>query len=266
MQIGDIVKRQNIKEDSLFTIKTIRPNNICELHALGARFWAESPLEALRPAKVEQVQGEARHFRQTLDGRVAKALSNREAVPQGAFFLPGRVLHVDADAEYLRICAQTYARLQVPNACIPVAEEWQATQIDDLLEMYRPNILVLTGHDALLNREAPADVEQYKSTLHFIRAVRQARRFQSSRDGLAIIAGACQSHFEGLMEAGANVASAPDRIRIHALDPLLVAEKIAYTPIGTILAAEALAAAGITGLRGIGGCQTRGMLRIGAPG
>ena len=41
--------------------------------------------------------------------------------------------------------------------------------------------------------------------------------------------GACQSYFEALISAGANFASSPARILIDFLDPLIVAEKIAFT-------------------------------------
>ena len=42
-----------------------------------------------------------------------------------------------------------------------------------------------------------------------------------SLDQLVIFAGACQSHFESLIQAGANFASSPSRVNIHALRPCL---------------------------------------------
>ena len=41
--------------------------------------------------------------------------------------------------------------------------------------------------------------------------------------------GACQSYYEAIMSAGANFASSPARILIDFLDPLRVAEIIAFT-------------------------------------
>ena len=41
--------------------------------------------------------------------------------------------------------------------------------------------------------------------------------------------GACQSYFEAIISAGANFASSPARILIDFLDPLVIAEKIAFT-------------------------------------
>ncbi len=40
--------------------------------------------------------------------------------------------------------------------------------------------------------------------------------------------GACQSYYEALIDAGANFASSPARILIDFVDPLIVAENIAY--------------------------------------
>lgn len=41
--------------------------------------------------------------------------------------------------------------------------------------------------------------------------------------------GACQSYFEAIISAGADFASSPARILIDFLDPLVIAEKIAFT-------------------------------------
>ena len=41
--------------------------------------------------------------------------------------------------------------------------------------------------------------------------------------------GACQSYYEAIMSAGAKFASSPARILIDFLDPLRVAETIAFT-------------------------------------
>ena len=53
--------------------------------------------------------------------------------------------------------------------------------------------------------------------------------FTKGANKLAIFAGACQSYYEAIMEAGANFASSPARILIDFKDPLVVAGKIATT-------------------------------------
>lgn len=72
------------------------------------------------------------------------------------------------------------------------------------------------------------DIFNYRNSRHFIQTVKEARRYdESQKKNLVIFAGACQSYFEALMEAGANFASSPARILIDFLDPLIVAKSIA---------------------------------------
>ncbi|MFV3110894.1 sporulation peptidase YabG, partial [Clostridium botulinum] len=65
--------------------------------------------------------------------------------------------------------------------------------------------------------------------------------------------------------AGANYASSPGRVLIHCLDPVFLCEKIAYTNISNIVSIEDALENTITGIKGIGGLQTRGKYREGFP-
>ena len=74
------------------------------------------------------------------------------------------------------------------------------------------------------------DIYNYRNSKYFIETVKEARRYDKNNNkNTVIFAGACQSYFEGLISAGANFASSPARILIDFLDPLVVAEKIAFT-------------------------------------
>lgn len=67
--------------------------------------------------------------------------------------------------------------------------------------------------------------------------------------------GACQSFYEALIEAGANFASSPARILIDFVDPLIVAENIAYadrTRFVTIRDFEKELRDGQKGINGVG--------------
>ena len=52
---------------------------------------------------------------------------------------------------------------------------------------------------------------------------------------------------------------------IHCLDPVFVCEKIAYTRIDKVASITDIIDNTITGIRGIGGLQTRGKYREGYP-
>lgn len=72
------------------------------------------------------------------------------------------------------------------------------------------------------------DIYNYRNSRYFAQTVRNARKNDNNKD-LVIFAGACQSYYEALIDAGANFASSPARILIDFVDPLVVARKVATT-------------------------------------
>ena len=87
---------------------------------------------------------------------------------------------------------------------------------------------------------------------------KEARRYEKDTDSsLVIFAGACQSYFEALMQAGANFASSPARILIDILDPLIVAKEVAITDDCKYVKIEDIENKLRDGKRGIGGTGAR---------
>src|SRR5690606_35997869 len=124
-----------------------------------------------------------------------------------------------------------YAQLKVPAEGIHCHESQMPHMLMRMLPQIHPDIVVITGHDGVLKQQQ--DLQQlgsYKNSLNFVHAVNVARDYERNRDSLVVVAGACQSHFEALLQAGANFASSPGRIMIHALDPVYVAVRAAFTP------------------------------------
>lgn len=139
-------------------------------------------------------------------------------------------------------------------------------RIGPLLEEYRPDIVVITGHDAYYSKKNDiTDVNNYQNTINFIDAVKVARRFEKSQDKLIIIAGACQSNYEELIKAGANFASSPKRINIHALDPAIIASSLALSDRNQSIDLIRLIEKTKYGKEGIGGIITNGMMYVGYP-
>jgi len=54
-------------------------------------------------------------------------------------------------------------------------------------------------------------------------------------------------------------------ILIHCLDPVFISQKIAYTSVDRFILIEEILENTITGVKGIGGLQTRGKYRKGLP-
>ena len=111
-----------------------------------------------------------------------------------------------------------------------IPESKQPQMIWGLLGKYNPDILVVTGHDGMIKKGYNFnDIYNYRNSKYFVETVIRARMWEQGANKLAIFAGACQSYYEAIMEAGANFASSPARILIDFKDPLVVAGKIATT-------------------------------------
>jgi len=103
------------------------------------------------------------------------------------------------------------------------------------------------------------------SDKNFINAVREARKFEKSHEKLLIIAGACQSNYEELIKAGANFASSPKRINIHALDPAIIAISLAFSDKNNNIDLINILSKTKYGTEGMGGIITKGTMYIGYP-
>lgn len=147
-----------------------------------------------------------------------------------------------------------------------VEESKQPDVILDLVKFYSPDIVVLTGHDSMSkNIYDYMDLSFYKNSKYFVESVKKLRRYEKNLDNLVIFAGACQSCYELLIEAGANFATSPKRVLVHCLDPVLVCSKVFNTSIDKTVRIDELLNETITGFNGIGGIQTRGKYREGFP-
>ncbi|MGI6129027.1 MAG: sporulation peptidase YabG [bacterium] len=281
---GDIVARRSYQGDVFFKVMEVlfddqETKAVAILKGLDVRLVADAPLSDLR--RVDPA--ELRAYKENLLKRNAacfRRISQRQRLVRqqavldvavndgdpGFFELPGTVLHLDGDSDYLDFCLSAYKQLGVTAHGVKVSEEEQPKQVADLIRKYSPDILILTGHDALLKEaRSLSDPKSYRNTPFFLQAVKEARRVQPSRDDLVIFAGACQSNFEAIIEAGANYASAPKRVLIHCLDPVFIAEEVAFTPVSRFVDLKELVGSTITGREGIGGVDTRGKFRLGFP-
>ncbi|GAA0609012.1 sporulation peptidase YabG [Virgibacillus siamensis] len=276
---GEFVTRKSHKHDLLFRIASVTKDT-ATLHGEDIRLAADAPLYDLthvedrdlakrkRKGK-EQEESSYRLFRQDYQLMREKReyqASNGYHNNISYFQLPAKVLHIDGDPSYLRKCIELYNRLGLQVHGIHVSEKEMPFEIAGLMERIQPDIIVITGHDAFSrNKGGKADLRAYRHSKYFAETVRAARQINTSLDQLIIFAGACQSHFESLIRAGANFASSPSRINIHALDPVYIAAKIAYTPFMDKVGVWDALRNTLTGERGLGGVETRGLLRTGMP-
>jgi len=160
-------------------------------------------------------------------------------------------------------CKKFYEDNKIKAYCFYMNEFELSKNIRGLLEKYNPDILVLTGHDSLYRNRK--DGGSYKNTSNFVNAVREARKYEKSHEKLLIIAGACQSNYEELIKAGANFASSPKRINIHALDPAIIACSLSFSDKNNNIDLINILSKTKYGADGIGGIITKGTMYVGYP-
>ena len=146
-------------------------------------------------------------------------------------FITGKILHLDGDRKYSEKSFRYYQKMGLTAVVKNIPEYKQPQLVYNLLSYYKPDILIVTGHDGMIRKgKGFNDIYNYRNSKYFIATVKEARRYEKDTGkDLVIFAGACESYFEALMMAGANFASSPARILIDFFDPLVIAEKIATT-------------------------------------
>ena len=140
-----------------------------------------------------------------------------------------KLISADGDKKYSEKSNIYYKKVGLNAIVKNIPERNQPIFVGALVKKYKPEILVITGHDGMIKKGKDfTDIYNYRNSGYFIKAVEEARN-NSIRDDLVIFAGACQSYYEGMIMAGANFASSPARILIDFMDPIIVAEKVAIT-------------------------------------
>ena len=215
VNVGDYVTRKSYHNDTVFKVLSITENMVY-LKGVYVRLCADSKVDDLTKTELNDDDF-------TFD-------IPKDEIRSDYFYLPGKVLHIDGDSEYLEKCLKFYKQMGVYAVGKKISENEIANQIISLLQEIRPDIVIITGHDAYLKKKGnKEDINNYKNSRNFVKAVRAARKYEKSQEKLVIIAGACQSDYEELIKAGANFASSPKRVNIHALDPAIIAISIAMT-------------------------------------
>jgi len=261
---GDLVTRASYQSDTIFEIVSLN-NQIAQLKGVFFRLKADAPVVDLIPACTHDLRSQ-RGSEDALIKDVtppADLSGMRHMRLESDFYISGRILHVDGDDDYLERSAKLYEQANVHATTIFVKEPLMPTRVPELVKQLRPNIVVITGHDAIENKALSDTLDGYRSSKYFVNTVNELRKLEPSLDYLIIIAGACQSHFEALIGSGANFASSPKRINIHALDPAIVAATVALTPYEDEVDLKEALEKTVTKIAGIGGLQTRGTLRYG---
>ena len=246
--VGDYVTRNSYNNDILFKIIDI-VDEIYYLKGVNVRLYADSYKDDL-----VLCQNQDDLFKPDI-------MEYRKLDRDEYFYLPGKILHLDGDADYLDKCMNFYKKNKIMAYGLYVLENQMAIQIPTLIKRYNPDILVLTGHDSYSRNRK----KEYSNTSSFVDAILEARKIEKAHDKLFIVAGACQSNYEELIKAGANFASSPKRINIHALDPAIVAACLSFSNKNEDIDIIKILDKTKYGSKGMGGIITKGSMYVGYP-
>ena len=268
---GDIVGRKSYNKDILFIVdRIIKTNNgkaIAMLKGLNIRIQADSYIDDLELIDKKIIQESERKLDKKFEARLQRyetQLQNLDGLKRSnKVIYTGKILHLDGDKRYSEKSNLFYRKIGLKAVVKNVPESRQASVVSNLMDRYKPDILVITGHDGMIKSGTGYnDIYNYRNSKYFINAVKQARENKNIKKDLVIFAGACQSFYEELINAGANFASSPARILIDFMDPLIVAERVATTDYDKYLTIKDIESELRDGQRGVNGIGAMGKKKI----
>ena len=251
IKIGDYVTRYKYNNDCLFKVIDIK-DNLYLLTGVNIRLYATAYNDDL---KIEEKENRI-NDEEIIDNIDIKPKDYREDY----FYLPGKILHIDADKDYLNRCLKYYKKMGLTAYGILSSEKELPDSIINYVEEVKPDILVITGHD-VYNKQK----NEYKNSKFFEKSVEKARKYEKSYEKLKIISGACQSDFYSLIKSGSNFASSPKKVNVHALDPAILASIIALTENTKELDLIDTLSKTKSGPDGFGGIKCYGSMFVGYP-
>lgn len=274
---GDIVGRKSYNKDIIFIVENIietKKGKIAILKGITKRIEVDSKIEDLELIEAKEVKRSFEELDKKLEKRIEKIKTQHEDNNYQIGILTkdkrakeriitGKILHLDGDRKYSEKSYRYYKKIGLKAVVKNIPEYKQPKVVYNLLEIYNPDILVITGHDGMLKRGTGYnDIYNYRNSRYFINTVKKARRYDKKhKKDLVIFAGACQSYFEAIISAGANFASSPARILIDFLDPLIVAEKVAFTEKYKYITIDDIARELRDGKNGVSGIGANGKMK-----
>lgn len=197
MQIkkGDIVGRKSYGKDIFFIVDKILKSRMNKefaiLKGLNIRIMADSPIEDLETISKQDVIDSIKLSDMDLERRIEKnkykSKLSEEVTRQRIY--TGKILHLDGDKKYSEKSARYYNKVGLNAIVKNIVENKQAKVIIPLLKKYNPDILIITGHDAMLkNGSNYNNIYNYRNSRHFMNTVKVARKWGVNSDKLVIFA------------------------------------------------------------------------------
>jgi len=191
---GDIVARKSYNKDIIFIVdrvlSLVNNTSIAILKGLTVRIEADAPITDLDIVDKKIAYKNMRYVEDRINRRIeeTKKRDNRIYEKEGNI-RTGRILHLDGDRRYGEKAVRYYRKLGLNAIVRNIAENRQPEVIIPLLQRYNPDILVITGHDAMIkNGRNYNNIYNYRNSRHFANTVREARKWGETEEKLVIFA------------------------------------------------------------------------------
>lgn len=146
---GSIVARKSHNKDILFVVRDIlksKNKKFAMLNGLTIRIIADAPLEDLEIVSKEEISYEKRKLNDRLKKRIDRV--SYKDMSKGLRFkkvvYTGKILHLDGDRKYTDKSYKYYRRMGLNAVVKYIPENKQPVFVKDLLEKYKPDILIIT--------------------------------------------------------------------------------------------------------------------------
>lgn len=205
---GAIVGRKSYGKDILFVVKNIistKNGNIAILRGIVERIEADSDIEDLEMIPKEDVKTYLKNKEEESNKKIEKSIIEQENKNYKIGILmkntrskekivTGKILHLDGDKKYSEKSFHYYKKLGLNAIVKNIPEYKQPKVVYQLLKVYQPDILVVTGHDAILKRGMNYyDIYNYRNSKYFIETVKEARRYDKENEKQLVIFARCMS-------------------------------------------------------------------------
>ena len=181
---GDIVGRISYGKDVFFIVdnilKTRLNNEFAVLKGLNIRIMADSPTEDLELISEKEVLDSIKRSDIYLEDRIKLSKIKIDNTHKRQKIYTGKILHLDGDRKYSEKSAKYYNRVGLNAVVKNIAENKQAKVVVPLLNKYNPDVLIVTGHDAMLkNGSNFNNIYNYRNSRAFYKYSKRSKKMGS---------------------------------------------------------------------------------------
>ena len=144
---GDIVSRNSYGNDIIFVVKRIikltNKRQIAILKGIDVRVEADAPIEDLKLVSKEEQLKREKELEEKIINKIERERTYRENRRKEVVYT-GRILHLDGDKKYSEKSMMYYKKMGLNATVKNIPENKQPKVVYRLLQIYNPDILVIT--------------------------------------------------------------------------------------------------------------------------